>query len=90
MQEHSTNNTKRSKYKYTYYQHPYITKPTSTHTHTLQNKLKQPQHNFNNHSTILMQGVIYIRATLNYFIIYQQSLGYATSRIIANISTEIY
>ena len=30
---YSTNNTKQSKYKYTYYQN----------THTLQNKLKQPQ-----------------------------------------------
>jgi hypothetical protein len=24
--------------------HPHITKPTHTHTHTLQNKLKQPQY----------------------------------------------
>jgi hypothetical protein len=32
--KHSTNNTKHSKYKYTYYQN----------THTLQNKLKQPQY----------------------------------------------
>jgi hypothetical protein len=39
---------KHSKYKYTYYQNthtlqtPHITKPI--HTHTLQNKLKQPQY----------------------------------------------
>ena len=32
--KHSTNNTKHSKYKYTYYQN----------THTLQNKLKKPQY----------------------------------------------
>ena len=34
IQKHSTNNTEHSKYKYTYYQN----------THTLQNKLKQPQY----------------------------------------------
>ena len=32
--KHGTNNAKHSKYKYTYYQN----------THTLQNKLKQPQY----------------------------------------------
>jgi len=33
--KHSTNNTKHSKYKYTYYEkHPHITKPTHTHNHT--------------------------------------------------------
>ena len=32
---------KHSKYKYTYYQNTYITKPTHTHTHILQNKLNQ-------------------------------------------------
>jgi len=36
--------------------HPHITKPTNTHTHTLQNKLKQPQYKihtkWNSHSTI--------------------------------------
>ena len=52
--KHSTNNTKHSKYKYTYYQtpahynppiHPPIHTPhTHTHIHTLQNKLKQPQY----------------------------------------------
>jgi hypothetical protein len=34
MQKHSKNNTKHSKFYYTYYQN----------THTLQNKLKQPQY----------------------------------------------
>jgi hypothetical protein len=34
IQKHSTDNTKNSKYKYTYYQN----------THTLQNQLKQPQY----------------------------------------------
>jgi len=34
IQKHSTNNTKHSQYKYTYCQN----------THTLQNKLKQPQY----------------------------------------------
>ena len=28
--------------------HTHITKPTHTHTHTLQNKLKQPQHKIHN------------------------------------------
>jgi membrane-bound lytic murein transglycosylase len=49
VQKHSTNSTKHSKYKYTYYQnttqlskHQHITKPTHSHTHTLQNKLKWP------------------------------------------------
>jgi hypothetical protein len=47
IQTHSTNN----KYKYTYHQnnpqlskHQHITKPTHTRTHTLQNKLQQPQY----------------------------------------------
>jgi len=31
-------------YKTHKYTHPCITKPTHTHTHTLQNKLKQPQY----------------------------------------------
>ena len=30
-------------YKTRIYTHPHITKPTCTHTHTLQNKLKLPQ-----------------------------------------------
>ena len=30
------------------YAHRYIAKPTHTHTHTLQNKLKQPQYNTHN------------------------------------------
>jgi len=47
--KHSKNNTKHSKYKY-------ITKtPPHTHTHTLQNKLKQPQYKIhtkrNSHNT---------------------------------------
>jgi len=46
IQKHSTNNTKHSKYKYTYYQN----------THTLQNELKQPQYKihikWNNHITV--------------------------------------
>jgi hypothetical protein len=42
--ENSTNNTKHSKYKYTYYQKPpHITKPTHTQAHALQHELKQPQ-----------------------------------------------
>jgi len=50
VQKHSTNNTKHSKYKYTYYQNihtlqnPHIHTPTHYKTHTLQNKLKQPQY----------------------------------------------
>ena len=41
----STNNTKHSKYKYTYYQNTHtLQRPTHTQTHTLQNKLKQPQY----------------------------------------------
>jgi len=41
-QKHSTNNTKHSKYDYTYYQNSHIIVKTSAHTltHTLQNKLK--------------------------------------------------
>jgi hypothetical protein len=44
--KHSINNTKHSKYKYTYYQnsHIIVQTPTHTHTHTLHNKLKQPQY----------------------------------------------
>ena len=34
--------------------------------------------------------MIYITAMPNYFIIYQQSLGYDSSQSIVNISTEIY
>jgi hypothetical protein len=38
------------------YTHPHITKPPHTHTHTLQNKLKQPQYKihtkWNGHNTI--------------------------------------
>ena len=37
IQKHSTDNAQHSKYKYTYYQNTHITKPTHTHTHTLQN-----------------------------------------------------
>jgi len=42
----STNNTKHSKYKYTYYQntHTIVKTPQHTLTHTLKNKLKQPQY----------------------------------------------
>jgi len=45
IQKHSTNNTKRSKYKYTYYKNTTTIVRTPTHykTHTLQNKFKQPQ-----------------------------------------------
>ena len=55
MKKHSTNNTKHSKYKYTYYQNTrtivktptytnqHIIKPTPAHNNTLQDKLKQPQ-----------------------------------------------
>jgi hypothetical protein len=47
--KHSTNNTKHRKYKYTYYQNkPHNIKPTHTHTHILQNKVKQPQYNTQN------------------------------------------
>jgi len=44
MQKHSTNNTKHSEYKYTYYQntHTIVETPAHTLTHTLQNKLQQP------------------------------------------------
>ena len=58
IQKHSTNNTKHSKYRYTYYQntHTIVKTPPHTHTHTLQNKLKQPQHKihtkWNSHNTI--------------------------------------
>ena len=52
IQKHGPNNTKHSKYKYTYYQntHTIIKTPTHykththTHTHILQNKLKQSQY----------------------------------------------
>ena len=44
--KHSTNNTKHSKYKYTYYLNPTRYKThTHTHNHTFQNNLKQPQSN---------------------------------------------
>ena len=43
-------------YKTHTYTHPHITKPTHTHTHTLQNKLEQPQckigNKWNSHDTI--------------------------------------
>jgi len=42
--KHATNNTKHSKHKNTFTKHPHITKHTHTQTHTLQNKLKQPQY----------------------------------------------
>jgi hypothetical protein len=44
--KHSTNSTNRSKYKYTYYQNTHTIFETQSHTltHTLQNKLKQPQY----------------------------------------------
>jgi len=56
IQKHSTNITKHSKYKYTYYQNTHIivqtpthyTTHTHTHTHTLQYKLKQPQYKIHN------------------------------------------
>ena len=41
MQNHSTNSTNQSKYKYTYYQN---THTIVKNTHTLRNKLKQPQY----------------------------------------------
>ena len=46
IQKHSTNNTKHSKYKYTYYHntHTIVKTPPHTHNHTLQNKYKQPQY----------------------------------------------
>ena len=46
IQKHSTNNTKHSKYKYTYYQntHTIVKTPPYTFTHTLKNELKQPQY----------------------------------------------
>ena len=51
IQKHSTNNTKHSKCKHTYYQNSH-----STHTHTLWNKLKQPQYKihtkWNSHNTL--------------------------------------
>ena len=44
MHKHSTNNTKHSKYKYTYYQNTHTIVKTTPHilAHTLQIKLKQP------------------------------------------------
>jgi hypothetical protein len=57
-QKHSTNSTKHSIYRYTYYQntHTIIKIPTHTLTHTIQNKLEQPQYKthtkLNSHSTI--------------------------------------
>jgi hypothetical protein len=46
MQKHRANNTENSKYKYTYYQNTHTIVKTPPHklTHTLQNKLKQPQY----------------------------------------------
>jgi len=46
IRKRCTNNTKYSKYVQVHIlpKHPHITKPTPTHTHTLQNKLKQPKH----------------------------------------------
>ena len=44
IQKHSTNDTKHSKYKYTYYKSPtQLSKHPHIHNHTLQNKLK-PQY----------------------------------------------
>ena len=50
MQNHSKNNAKHNKYKYTYYQntHSIVKTPTHTHTHTSQNHLKQPQYKIHN------------------------------------------
>ena len=48
--KHSTNNTKHSKYKYTYYQNQHI----RTHTHTLQNKTS-----YNRQQFLLHQGSNY-------------------------------
>jgi len=49
MQEHSTNNTKHSKYKYTYYQNTQTYyRNTNTHTHTPAHISKLDK---NNHST---------------------------------------
>ena len=44
--KHSTNYKKCSICKYTYYHntHTFVKTPPHTHTHTLQNKLKQPQY----------------------------------------------
>jgi hypothetical protein len=56
--KHSTNNTKHSKHKYTYYQNTQtvVKTPPHTLTHTLQNKLKQPQYKihtkWNSYNTI--------------------------------------
>ena len=46
IQKHSTNNTKHSKYKYTYYQNTHTIVKILPHTlsHTLHNKFKQPQY----------------------------------------------
>jgi len=65
IQKYSTNNTKHSIYKYTYYEN----------THTLQNKLKQPQHKIhtklNSHNTIKYPRY---KVTLMYMVIYPQEL----------------
>jgi len=46
IQKQSTNNTRNSKYKYIHYQNTDTIVKTSPHTltHTLQNKLKQPEY----------------------------------------------
>jgi hypothetical protein len=58
VQKHSSNNTKHSKYKYTYYQNTHTVVKTSPHTltHTLQNKLKQPQTRFTPNELVTIQS----------------------------------
>jgi len=52
--KHSTNDTKHSKYKYTYYQN----------THTLQNKLKQPQYKIHPSEIVTIQKYPQYKVTL--------------------------
>ena len=54
IQKHSTNNTKHSQYKYTYYQTPTYYKTHNTLTHTLHNKLKQPQYKVHPNEIVTM------------------------------------
>jgi hypothetical protein len=66
IQKHSTNNTKHSKYKYTYYQ--------NTHTCTTHYKTKQPQYKihtkWNSHNTIKYPQY---KVTLMYMVFYPQN-----------------
>jgi len=73
VQKHNTNNTKHSKYKYTYYQNTHIIVQTPTHytTHTLQNKLKQAQYNI--HTTRNSHNIFkypQYRVTLMYMVLF--------------------